>query len=113
MPITIAITELQRPPVPSVLSVQDRQVYVDNIDAPPPGYVLTRRWMRNDPDVDVEHLPGTHNALVLPRPLPHDDNINDDPPAFPDDSEHYDPEEAVKSLKQHWVNHCSRHSGPP
>jgi hypothetical protein len=26
MPITIAITELQRPPVPSVLSVQDRQV---------------------------------------------------------------------------------------
>jgi hypothetical protein len=148
-------------------------------------YVLTRRWMRNDPDVDVEHLPGTvsnlrcikqpvcggslafstlsrrhnlsrlqprpatleihyavsccittlfnqttiavpsqatlcclkllmsllchcrtsaeqHNALVLPRPLPHGPNSNDEPPAFPDDSEHYDPEVAPKpSYKLH------------
>jgi hypothetical protein len=28
-------------------------------------YVLTRRWMRNDPDVDVEHLPGTVSYCLI------------------------------------------------
>jgi hypothetical protein len=28
-------------------------------------YVLARRWMRNDPDVDVEHLPGTVSCKLI------------------------------------------------
>jgi hypothetical protein len=41
-----------------------------------------------------------HNALMLPLPLPAGPNSNDEPPAFPDDSEHYDPEVTTSSILQ-------------
>ncbi|KAF8066419.1 EEF1AKMT4 [Scenedesmus sp. PABB004] len=90
------------PPQPAVLSVHDRTVFVENSEAPPPGYVLARRWARSDLDADVEGLPAQPSGVALPRPRPAPEGSPPRPAPFPDDSQDYDPEESVFLLKCHW-----------
>eukprot|EP00775_Hariotina_reticulata_P002306 gene2306-2614_t len=73
-------------------------------------YVLARRWMRNDPDLDVESVQQQPGSVVLPKApgAPLTTALPGEPggaPVFPDDSDDYNPEESVRRMKRHWVEY--------
>ncbi|KAK9866942.1 hypothetical protein WJX84_012001 [Apatococcus fuscideae] len=97
----------QAPRDPTIITVHDRRVRDRDFYGRTPLYLLVRRWLQNDPDLEpVPIMPESQNAPVLPPPLPRP--VEDDEPApceepFPFEKSSGNAEGLMDWHKSHWL----------
>ncbi|KAK9857250.1 hypothetical protein WJX84_003699 [Apatococcus fuscideae] len=95
----------QPPRDPTIITVHDRKVRDRDFYGRTPLYVLVRRWLQNDPDLEpVPIMP--ENAPVLPPPLPRPAEVEEPAPSeapFPFDKSCGNAEGLMEWHKSHWL----------
>ncbi|GAX83642.1 hypothetical protein CEUSTIGMA_g11066.t1 [Chlamydomonas eustigma] len=88
---------------PRIITVMDRQLNIVEDGSNQSLYNLCRKWIHNDPDLDSQSIPETASLPLPPRPEA-DPEPYPPAPAFSEEADNYDAEEALRRLKDHWVN---------